>query len=451
MQITKTLSQDPWATVFCGIVEASIMANKSEQLQMFLQNKNKFLTWIEQKTYQNLEILMIDNDLNTFYNNLDLEGASGLMKQFIYFKLQVNAPPVLNQDILKQLSAQFLIDIYYKSPNTSIAVQSSSNMNIQLQISYNNQNYSLTLLEKSQQFNNIQQDPFGQECTGCLKLLNIRDQQRSTICQHIYCGQCLKIYFKIGMQFKCRDFFCGKQLCREDFPLFQMSPVRFEQPRKICLSCNQVNGELFANRCGHVYCKKCLSDKLFQPRGFQTQFCLDVACTELLDQHIINLFSKPKESCQICLTEKQNLIKNDCGHLFCRICIRIKYQEQITIGLLPEIECPICSKPLNLKKLYDQQVPQINQPQSSIPVIINRNNRAMSDSQSVPQEQPAQQPQPSGRIFVERTNTRIHSRIQNPLARSLVREREQPAADQTPRRGLPQSYAFGIMRQPNLY
>ncbi|CAD8203549.1 unnamed protein product [Paramecium octaurelia] len=415
-------SSDCWAALFCGIIEVLIKTNQHEQISLLQPTISQYsLSRIKIfKTIELMNQIIRNPNVDLFYTLVNQEEASQVMKIFIQTKYKIIPTSVCKKEILELLSNTFKIDIIFITQNTSISLANSDNLELVLKIVQQQSEFTIEAAQKSRSRSSSLLDyvlEMKQQCNGCLRLFEQGELYKSLTCNHTYCRQCLKFYFKLGQSFVCKDFFCKLELRREDFPFLQLSPlqdVTAQQNR--CLQCKESINQLYTNRCGHTHCEQCIRDQLNKSKYYQSNFCLEPSCTELLANELINNQSKDNdiqtvlsrnnsttqkftEFCCFCQSEQEKGVKGECGHYFCKTCLDSKYQYIITYGLHRIIDCPQCQTKFNIEKTLDEYYNSLAFPQP--PRLIRMRS---SSEQQIESKQQLFQQKPS---FENQQKTRV--------------------------------------------
>ncbi|CAD8110698.1 unnamed protein product [Paramecium sonneborni] len=381
-------SNDCWAALFCGIIEVLIKTNQHEQISLLKPYPNQYqLSRIRIfKTIELMNQIIRNPNTDLFYSLINQEEASQVMKIFIKTQYNMMTTQICNKEILELLSNNFKIDIIFITQNTSISLSNSENLELILKIVQQQSEFIIETSKKSRSRSSSLLDyvlEMKQECNGCQRIFEQGELQKSLSCNHTYCKLCLKFYFKLGQSFICKDFFCKMELKREDFPFLQFSPLMdTTMQQNKCLQCKESINKLYINKCGHTHCQKCIKDQLNKSKLFQTNFCLEPSCTELLsndftiDQSTNNndyqsvlsrqnsIIQKNTEFCYFCQSDQEKGVKGECGHYYCKICLDSKYQQIITYGLNRNIDCPFCQQTFNIEKILDEYYNQLLQVQN---------------------------------------------------------------------------------------
>ncbi|CAD8086924.1 unnamed protein product [Paramecium primaurelia] len=399
---------DCWSALLCGLVEILIKTKNQDQIKLLIPLANQFAPIRIHKTIELLNQMIRNPNITLFYALVNQEESSQIIKMHIFAQYKIIAPSICNKDILQKLGQTFKIDMIFLTYNTSISLSNSENLPLILKIVQFQSHYTVETQEKQRSRSNSLQHDFilemKQECNGCLRSFDQIELNKSIACSHTYCKQCLKLYFKLGSYFICRDFYCKIELSKDDFPFLQLSPLMdpYSQVNK-CLQCKLSSEKLYTNKCGHTHCEKCIKDSLNKSKYFQTHFCLEPSCTEILNNELIrnnnskeidvnqllqksnSIKQKASDFCDFCKKTQEQGVKNKCGHYYCKSCLQSQYQSIITYGLNKIVECPQCNSKFNIDTTLEEYYIQLQQ--LSTP--------RLNKMRSISQQQPDLQPSPS--------------------------------------------------------
>ncbi|CAD8097270.1 unnamed protein product [Paramecium sonneborni] len=374
---------DCWSALLCGLVEILIKTNHQDQIKLLLPLTNQFAPIRIHKTQELLNQMIRTPNLALFYTLVNQEESSQIMKMHIFAQYKIIAPQICNKEILQKLGQTFKVDTIFLTYNTSISLSNSENLPLVLKIVQFQSHYTVEVQEKQRSRSNSLQHDFilemKQECNGCLRSFEQVELNKSIACSHTYCKQCLKLYFKLGQYFICRDFYCKLELSKDDFPFLQLSPlIDLSVQVNKCLQCKQSNTKLYTNKCGHTHCENCIKDSLNKSKYFQTHFCLEPSCTEIMNNELMknnikeidvnqllqrsnSIKQKASDFCDFCNQTQEQGVKSQCGHYYCKSCLQSKYQSIITFGLNKLIECPKCNSKFNIDTTLEEYYLQLQQ------------------------------------------------------------------------------------------